>query len=944
MKKVLFSLFLIFPFVSAIGQTNQPVYRLDFEFDDTPLVIVADDTLSLAWAGGIDQAQFVEIDLNLDGRLDILGFDRNGNRYIPLIKEGDSGSFYYRYDHDVIQHLPKAQNYIQTADYNCDGKMDIMTTGDIGSTTVMIYKNTSTATELRFERAVNGPYITYENDNNQQVSIYVGGSDIPVFEDINGDGSIDILAFFILGNVVIEYTNRAPCGIDFEITDLCYGKFTESLQGNNIDLQSCTYGLRDLPDLMAQANQNPEAVQHAESSLLSLDITGNGLNDLIIGDSDFPNITAAFNYGTPQSALMTAKDTLFPSYDVPGHMPNFPANFYVDVDHDGHRDLIITSNSLGNGLSDSSVHFYKNIGHDTMPIFEKVKTRLFQEDMIELSTGAFPVFADMNGDGLPDLIVGTIGYRQDTMYNWNGRLFYFENTGTSTDPEFTLVDNDFGNLAQYKFSHLYPTVFDLDNDGDLDILLGRLDGTLIYLQNTGSSSSPQFASPITNFQSIDVGFQSAPTLYDVTGDGKPELFIGSYQGTIAYYKNVGTVGAPIFQLVTNEFSGIKTWGSLDFEGNSMPSFYKLPSGEIQLIVGSFSQGVQVYDSIEDVLDMPLQTSLTFGAGSVDLNTPELSAFGSLRRNGRNQFIIKAQEITSQNIYSGRINAISFEVTSSGNPNLTQGFRISMKNIKNEDFSAGWLTPGPTVFQGNWSLNQGWNQIPFNQEAFAWDGESDILVEVCFSRNQNIFGNIDLKGTTYSEPLHAYGLNTNQSGNNTLLAVGCSLPFSNTSMTRPNVRLNMIPAVRKSNQFLKNGWRNSVALYDFDGDSLPEAVLGNASGGLQFFKGILVEVEGEPEDSLSTKVYAQPDKEKHLSLFPNPTENYFEIVYKESDMHGQNIRRVELLNVNGKFVEHWSDIKHRERIELPKLPNGVYIVRILTANGTWENHRLMIIQQ
>lgn len=943
--------FLVFSFVFTIAFLNvkaqETQFRLDFQYVDTVPVIVDGDTLSLAWAGGIDQFQMVEMDLNLNGIMDILGFDRSGNRYVPLIKEGDSGNFYYRYDHDVIKYLPPAANYIQTADYNCDGKLDIMTVGELGSTSVMIYTNVSTATELRFEKAVSGPFITYRSSAGRDVSIHINGSDVPVFKDVNKDGAVDILAFNMLGVIVTEFRNTQPCGLDFEIAEICYGKFMESITGNRLDLLSCNYSGNRIDDyydsfsLGLINNQKPEAVQHAESTMLSLDLTGSGLYDLILGDSEFPGAIAAFNTGTLDTAIMTSMDTIFPSYDVPIHMPNFPAMFYLDVDHDGVKDLIVTSNSIIYGSSDTSVHFYKNIGLDSLPDFRLQNRRFLQEDMIEVSTGAFPVLADFTGNGLPDLLIGTIGFREDTMFNWNGRLYLYQNTGTATQPEFQLVDTDFGNMAQHKISYLYPTVYDIDNDGDLDIVLGQMDGSLILLENTGGATNPQFAAPVFNYLGVSVPNVSAPVLFDVTGDSLPELFIGDQDGHIHYYENTGSIGNPSFQLVTNQFSGISTRRAIDAEGNAMPSFYRYPTGELMFLVGSYGQGVLAFDSIQAVLDLPPNTSVQMGSDTIELNTPELSALGSTRRNGRNQFIIKKEELQALNIYSGRITSISFEVTSTGNPNLTQGFRIRMNNVKDPNFSNGFLPSGQEVFSGVWSISRGWNEIPFNSGAFAWDGESDILVEVCFQRNSNIFSNIDMNGTMQTDYLHAYGLNTNQSGNNTLLQNGCDLPFADSTRVRPNVRFNVVPSVLESNQFLKSGWRNAVAMYDFDGDSLPEAILGNVSGGLHFFKGIMVEVE---EDTMPTNtVHNFVQRIQQIKLYPNPADQYFEISF--SGETGVTLGRVEMYDLNGRVLKTWRDVEDRSRLELPGVSDGVYIVRTLLPDGrTWESHRLMIIKQ
>lgn len=943
MKKTLYSFtFSIVCLVSGLISYAQstPIYRLDFEFNDDIPVIVGNDTLSLAWAGGIDQGQFVEIDLNLDGRLDLLGFDRNGDRYIPLIKEGDSGSFFYRYDHEVIKHLPPAQFYIQTADYNCDGKMDILTVGELGTSTSMIYTNTSTGGQLSFQKAIPGQYLFYTNAANRQFSVFINSTDIPVFQDVNRDGAVDILSFDILGGVVTYYRNKQPCGLDFEIATYCYGDFMESFIGNSITLNACSGG-GNLDDHRSplETEGRPDNIMHAESSLLSLDLTGNGLYDLVIGDSDYPGLIGAFNTGTLDTALMTAQDTMFPVYNVPANMPNFPSAFYVDVDHDGVRDLLVTSNSTFDGRSDSSVHFYKNLGLDTLPNFSLQNLRLFQEDMIELGTNAFPVICDFNGDGKPDILVGNMGYATDSINTFHGNLFLFENVGTFTDPAFKLVDSDFANMAQYRKAFLYPTVYDIDNDGDLDILLGSLEGKLIFLENTGSATNPQWAAPVFNYQNIDVVSKAAPALFDVNGNGKPELFVGSQNGRIAYYENTGTTSNPSFQLVTSEFSGINTMRANDPEGNAMPSFYKLPTGEIQFIVGTYNQGVLVFDSIETVLNLPPVASIDIGSGNEILSTPELSALGSARRNGRNQFIIRAAELHAQGIYSGNFNSLAFEITSSNNPNLSQGFRISMRSIPSgSDFTNGWLTAGPNMFEGTWALSLGWNTIPFNRANFEWDGTSDILVQICFSRNSNVFQNINMRGSIMTEQLNAYALNDNASGNNTLLADGCNLPFFAASNSRPNFRFSIIPALLKSNQFLKSGQSNAVALIDLDGDSLPEAILGNKSGGLHFFKGILVEVD-TTSDTLSVNQFAQKAPVKSTRIFPNPAQQSFYVDFSENE----TIPEVQLFSINGVQITRWTKVTSNEKLDLPAIASGIYLVRVQTPNGKWEHHRLTIIQ-
>ena len=58
--------------------------------------------------------------------------------------------------------------------------------------------------------------------------------------------------------------------------------------------------------------------------------------------------------------------------------------------------------------------------------------------------------------------------------------------------------------------------------GDLDLLLGEKDGSIVYMENTGTSTAPVFVQRTGSanpFDGIDVGDYSAPALADFDGDG-----------------------------------------------------------------------------------------------------------------------------------------------------------------------------------------------------------------------------------------------------------------------------------------------------------------------------------------------------------------------------------------------------------------------------------------
>ena len=58
--------------------------------------------------------------------------------------------------------------------------------------------------------------------------------------------------------------------------------------------------------------------------------------------------------------------------------------------------------------------------------------------------------------------------------------------------------------------------------GDLDLVVGNSWGELNYIENTGTSTAPEFVvrtGSANPFNAIDVGVSSAPALGDLDGDG-----------------------------------------------------------------------------------------------------------------------------------------------------------------------------------------------------------------------------------------------------------------------------------------------------------------------------------------------------------------------------------------------------------------------------------------
>ena len=132
---------------------NCSIAQYSFYFNDNIPVIVNGDTLTLPWAGGLNNPQFSAIDLNGDGIQDLFVFDRDANKVITFINTGTPNAVSYRYAPEYQSKFPtNMTNWALLADYNCDGKADIYTYNSTGTGGGMtIYKNDyNTSTGLQF--------------------------------------------------------------------------------------------------------------------------------------------------------------------------------------------------------------------------------------------------------------------------------------------------------------------------------------------------------------------------------------------------------------------------------------------------------------------------------------------------------------------------------------------------------------------------------------------------------------------------------------------------------------------------------------------------------------------------------------------------------------------------------------------------------------------------
>jgi len=599
-KKNIFPLLLLI--IINISISSQTVYH-DFSFKKDLSVIVKDtngNLFKLAWAGGLNSCEFSQIDLNMDGKKDLFVFDRHGNKALTFINNGTANSVDYTYAPEYEHCFPAMHDWVILRDFNNDGKEDIFTFTNGG---MEVYKNTSDSVHgLKF--TLFKPLLT-SLENGNYINLSTTAVEYPAISDIDGDGDLDILSFFPLGQWVEynknmseeKYHNADSLIFVRQLTN--WGDFMQSNYSNQLFLDTIFYFSR-------------KPTKHLGSTFLLINLENGHGKDLILGDINYPNMVALYNGGTNDSAFMIRQDSAFPSNTKPVNLYSYPQAYYLDVDNDSVNDLLVSPFEPTLTLSENfkSVWYYKNMGTNTAPVFNFQKDNFLQDEMIDVGGGAYPVLFDYDHDGLPDLLVSNYGYFDTAWYsygylysNFVSKIALFKNTGTSTKPEFTLITRDFADISKLKLNAVYPTFGDLDGDGQEDMLIGNATGNLLFFKNIANPGIPaNFMLADSNYQNINVGAFSTPQLVDLNNDGLLDLVIGEQMGRLHYYENTGTASNPVFTKRTDSLGGVfLTDTNVSIYGYSVPCFFKDHSNQYNLFAGCELGGLFYYKNIDNNL-------------------------------------------------------------------------------------------------------------------------------------------------------------------------------------------------------------------------------------------------------------------------------------------------------------------------------------------------------
>lgn len=555
---------------------------------DTINVLENNRMLKHPFAGGMDVPQFAECDLNLDGKMDLVVFDREGYRLSTYINKGIANTISYEYAPEYIKKFPPITDWIQMADYDGDGKNDIFTSIPGG---LRVYRNISDDINgLRFEDKFPSILCNYTSIITR---LYIQNIDIPSIVDVDDDGDMDILTFYqsidTSGESIYWYKNMSierygvKDSMDFVVGKYCWGRFRESYTDCRINLNYpvgiCGNGGRFVPNISADeflANLNQRISQsnsggaHSGSTTLVYDANGDGKKDMLIGDVTCTNMYLVVNNNTNQDPIMTQTINHYP----PNHpivLDVFPAAFIADVNNDGLEDLIATTNTSNASQNTDHVQLFLNSGSTDIDRFNFSTDNFLLSEMIDVSEGSSPAFLDYNNDGLMDIVIANSGYWVNASSNKTGLALY-KNIGSSTLAKYELVSRDWLGFSSLNIANMAPSFGDMDNDGDLDMVCGSNDGTLHYFRNTASAGNPMTLQYIPDyFGGIDVGNFSTPFIYDFNNDGKKEIIVGERYDNVNLIENTGTVSSPVYSIATDSLYKI-----------NLKNFSTYPSGRAHL--------------------------------------------------------------------------------------------------------------------------------------------------------------------------------------------------------------------------------------------------------------------------------------------------------------------------------------------------------------------------
>lgn len=527
--------------------------------DQSPFMIIAKDqflgytvqTTLTNGRNGENVASIVTADFNEDGRVDLMTNNTGYFQLRPgasLYLSNSSGALGAAQDirFGVVENedggIVDLGGGGIACDFNGDGHLDLVGVVDLYSNDLEVHIGSSIMV-LEGDGHGNFTHLPYQALNRRGVTL-LGAA------DLNGDGRQDLLLrapFVLPGNDPTQYDSV------WSLIGNGQGGFT--------------------PGALIPTAPSGDA---DPGNFVLTDFTGDGLPDVLFGNTQAGRIGLAANDGTGAMQAMLPVGPLVP-------LATWYRNYFsrsesgllvTDVNRDGYADQVRLISEKGSSGADAVDILLGNAAGD-MQVVDSYSTQ-------DLDGCAWIRSADLNNDGWPDLLLGKSSGSVEVLVGVQGTHF----------SPLPLADaGTFGAVVT-------GSLVDVNHDGNLDLVaqlnkeyvatqmgvfFGNGTGKLTFNLNTllTAGDNSYFAGP--------------PVVIDVTGDGKPDLLTGSVKYVVSEY---------VSQL--NVFTGV---GNGKFIPGPVLTRDQADAGS-RLISGDFNG-----DGIIDILSVDSDAQLYFYLGT-----------------------------------------------------------------------------------------------------------------------------------------------------------------------------------------------------------------------------------------------------------------------------------------------------------------------------------------
>ena len=608
-----------------------------------PDVSIEGDVMPHPFTGGMRAPQWSPIDMDGDGDEDLFMFDRDGSRI--LVFERTSSNWIER--PDWSEGWPEMRHWVLLRDFNCDGLPDLFTGFQ---NNIYVWENTGLNDNgaPSFEPYATPLMASWDfGTGAQDLPVICPFDDKPAIWDIDNDGDLDFVAFTETSTRLYRFTGQAACGLDLVCTNRCYAMVSEGSEDNTLfigDDHECNFNVAD-PEGRPTNEEEASLRMHAGGAITALQLDGEQGHDLLISDVSYPNISGLFLESAVDGQDSTAwVDYAFPaliSHEGPADsvdLERFPAAYPIDVDTDGDIDLIFSPNIGFEIDDDRCVQLWTNNGTAASPIWSLEDDNFIQNGTIDVGRGAIPKLVDLDGDGDLDLVVGN-KERYEGVANTPSAIALFENIGTNIAPSFKWKTWNAIDLTANNIESAFPALGDLDDDGDLDLLLGDELGYLHQFENiAGPGAWPiweleELSISDINGETIDVGQFAAPQFMDIDGDGELDLIIGEKNGSLQLYLHCITEGASSWCLATSEENG-SNWAGIQanqqsaINGYSTPCLYQDGAG-VHVMIGNELGAIQYYGVLNPAAILDPLVEITNSVGNFIHGTRSAASFADV---------------------------------------------------------------------------------------------------------------------------------------------------------------------------------------------------------------------------------------------------------------------------------------------------------------------------